>query len=122
MKTYLISCVAVYIINTNMKILTSKQLQSVQYLVLILGILGPVLINIIFHYPKWTIWFQVSVLLVGGSYVFYQLKMQGKEVELKQRLIRGSLLVLFAVIGLTIFDKYYSKPLVKDLMKQHSNK
>ena len=105
-----------------MKILTSKELQSVQYLVLILGVLSPVLINIVFHYPKWTIWFQVSVLLVGGSYVFYQLKMQGKEVELKQRLIRGSLLVLFAFIGLTIFDKYYSKPLVKDLMKQHSNK
>ena len=105
-----------------MKILTSKQLQSVQYLILILGILGPVLINTILHYPKWTIWFQVSVLLVGGFYVFYQLKMQGKEAEIKQRLIRGSLFVLFAVIGLTIFDKYYSKPLVEDLMKQHNNK
>ena len=105
-----------------MKPITSKQLQCVQYLILILGVLGPVLINIILHYPKWTIWFQVSVLLVGGFYIFYQLKMQGKEAEIKQRLIRGALFVLLAVIGLTIFDKYYSKPLVEDLMKQHSKK
>jgi hypothetical protein len=101
-----------------MKTLTINQLRRVQKSLLLFIVIGPLLLNSIFHYPTLTVWFQVFVLVIGSAYVFYQLKMQGQEGEMKNRLIRTMCLLLLTFIGITTFNKFYAKPKVDVILNR----
>ena len=102
-----------------MKVLTNKQLQVTQYLVMITGVFIPFVFIIIFPAAQWIVWMQGFILLIGGGYVFWQLKMMGKEAEIRQRLIRTLLLLVLAVSASFLYNKYYVQPKVQEIIKQH---
>ncbi len=101
-----------------MKVLTISQLKRVQYALLLLIIVGPLLLNGVMSYPRLSTWFQAFAIAVGAIYVFYQLKIQGQAKEIKNRLIRTLCLLLLTFVCVTLFNKFYAKPKVEAILNR----